>query len=35
MNIKRFWADLSIWNKYGLSFIMTVALLVLIYFLFL
>ena len=29
MNIKRFWDDLSMWNKFGLSFILTVVLLLL------
>lgn len=31
MNIKRFWDDLSIVNKFGISFIGAVAILVLIY----
>ena len=30
MNIKRFWADLSMWNKFGLSFVLVVLLLMLI-----
>ncbi len=29
MNIKRFWADLSVESKYGLSFVLVVVLLVL------
>lgn len=35
MNIKRFWADLSMWNKFGLSFVLTVVSLVLLYMVFL
>ena len=30
MNIKRFWADLSMWNRFGLCFVLVVVLLMLI-----
>lgn len=30
MKFMRFWSDLSIWNKYGLSVVMGIAVLVLI-----
>ena len=35
MNIKRFWADLSMWNKFGICFVLTVVALTLIYVIFL
>ena len=35
MNFWRFWGDLSTWNKYGLSFVLGVAVLVLLYIIFL
>ena len=35
MSLWRFWGDLSTWNKYGLSFVLGVAVLVLLYIVFL
>ncbi len=35
MNIKRFWADLSLWNKFGLCFVIVVMILVLVFTVFL
>ncbi len=35
MNSWRFWGDLSAWNKYGLSFVLGVVVLVLLYTIFL
>jgi len=32
MNVKRFWSDLSAWNKFGLSFIAAVVALLLLLF---
>ena len=29
MKIKRFWADLTVWNKFGVSFVLAVAVLLL------
>lgn len=34
MSLMQFWSDLSMWNKYGLSAIMAVGLLALIFFIF-
>ena len=35
MNLWRFWSDLSMWNRYGLSFVLGAGVLVLLYVLFL
>ncbi len=29
MKIQRFWADLTVWNKFGVSFVLAVAVLLL------
>lgn len=29
MNLKQFWSDLTVWNKFGISFVLAVAVLLL------